>query len=653
MIYRTRKLWLMMLALMLAPIIGAYAQVNEITLSKPGRLKKELKKAADTITTLKVNGVINGEDIEFMISLPKLTSLDLGNAKINESYTYPAKSKISSELLGSKSGESYTSETLLISGSRFLDKLVLPIRCYAIAVLPPEASDEVYALPYYKIGNLVASERIDRVKCSKHFFVEYMVCPFWHEDYWTEIWNMKLIKQANPCIVKSKQGNYSLIEWHESFDELLKACNRYNIPEIVSALPDAFSSIKCGNVLDLRGLNLRSLCKKAFSGCKAGYLILPESIKDLSQEAFDKSLIDTIEFTSKQAPILGSSFSKDNRIYEEMAVIVPDGCLKNYLYGGWNRMHVKEKNGIMEYEFTIDKPGNLGKYLTYEISKTVEKLTLKGAIYDTDIEYINECKNLTYLDLTYCYVAKSPQTIQKEQANREFYEAVFQMLGEMAQENAQNQYEHGNISYAEAMNSVVWGEYAKQVAEQIKQDKVEASENCICPKIELRKLVEYHMPVQAKVIYAGNCPSLEKVVLPPKATAVEYYGFAGCEKLKEITFPNTLIRIGGGAFRNCRSLEILDFTKTQLVEIVRKNDGTFEGCEKLQLVAFPKTFQSFPEYSNKNPMCHWVFLSEEKPQYVRVPDGCVHIPKGCINGWRSVANDQYIRLIDDVEIKDK
>ena len=63
MIHGKKTTWLMMLALMFVSVIGVYAQVNEITLSKPGKLGKELKNSASPITTLKVNGVINGEDI--------------------------------------------------------------------------------------------------------------------------------------------------------------------------------------------------------------------------------------------------------------------------------------------------------------------------------------------------------------------------------------------------------------------------------------------------------------------------------------------------------------------------------------------------------------------------------------------------------------
>lgn len=640
---KNRQLRLIMLALMLIPFIGVYAQVNEITLSKPGKLGKELGKSADTITTLKVNGGINGKDIILMISMPKLISLDLKNAEIVEAYSYRS--------AGTSQKKEYDKGTLLISGSRHFEKLSPPRNCYKIVILPPNESDDTFHLPYFRIGTLVVDSDI-AINSSKTIVVDVLDNSRWEEDYWNQDWNMKnTIKSINPCFIKSKQKNYSIWNWSRNIDDLLATCNKYHISKFQQVLPNSFSSVKCGDTLDLSRVFIRILPENAFRGCPVKHLVLSSSIEEFYNNTFDDSSIETVEFTGKQPP--KCKYTASNKI-GNITMIVPDGYFMYYSqYYGWKDLSVREKNGITEYEFTIEKPGTLGNYLTYEITKSVERLTLKGAIYDTDVKYINECNNLTYLDLTYCYVAKSPQTIEKEKATREFQAAVFQMLGEMTQENAHNQFEQGNISYAEAMDNVVWGEYAKQAAELLKQDKVKATENCICPELKLQKLKEYHMPIQAKVIYARACSSLEKVVLPPKATAVEYYGFAHCEKLKEISFPNTLLRIGGGAFYGCKSLEVLNFSKSQLVEIVESRDGTFEGCENLKAVAFPATFQRMTESTWKSPMCHWYFLSKEKPQYVRVPDGIVHIPKGSINGWRALANDQHIRLVDDIEIVDK
>lgn len=504
--------------------------------------------------------------------------------------------------------------------------------------------------------SICACSQLSEIILSLPGPVEVLECKWWDDGKSWDYLNSdrkNFIENKNPYLIK--KGSGELLIWKcDNIDEFLAVCSRHGISEIHNVFPGAFSSLDCGDTLDLSRIPIRNLTVPAFTECPAKYLILSPLTEKFSARAFKGSSIETVEFTGKRAP----EYERNSNYYypdleANMTMIIPDGCSNNYRKSGWSFLHVKEKNAITDYEFTIDKPGTLGNYLTFEIAKTIERLTLKGAIYDTDVEYINKCKELTYLDLTCCFVAKSPETIQREKTNHEFQAAVFQLLGEMAQENAQNQYEHGNISYGDAMNSIVWGEYAKQAAELISQDKVEANDNCICPKINLWKLKEYHMPIQAKIIDLGSCNSLEIVILPPKATVIETRAFIGCEKLKELEFPNTLTRIGGGAFCNCKLLEVLNFSKTQLVEIVEGRDGTFEGCDNLKAVAFPETFQKMTESTWKSPMCHWYFLSKEKPQYVRVPDGVVHIRKGCINGWRAIANDQHIRLVDDIEIVDK
>ena len=175
---KTRNTKIMMLALMFAPIIGAYAQVNEITLSKPGGLEKELGNTADTITTIKVNGDINGEDIEYLISMSKLTSLDLGNAKIIDDYSYPAikpKNAIASRFSraiginnnANSNSNNYSKQTLLISGSRFYKKVVMPLSCNKLVILPPQPTDSVYAFEYCQMGRLEAASGINSITCSK------------------------------------------------------------------------------------------------------------------------------------------------------------------------------------------------------------------------------------------------------------------------------------------------------------------------------------------------------------------------------------------------------------------------------------------------------------------------------------------------------
>lgn len=58
----------------------------------------------------------------------------------------------------------------------------------------------------------------------------------------------------------------------------------------------------------------------------------------------------------------------------------------------------------------------------------------------------------------------------------------------------------------------------------------------------------------------GDLYSMEKIDLSgTKVTDIEAYAFSGCTMLKEITFPDTLEYIGGGAFARCKSLSEVTF----------------------------------------------------------------------------------------------
>ena len=664
MIYKTRKLRLLMLALMLIPIIGVYAQVNEITLSKPGKLSKELGKSVDTITTLKVNGDINGEDIEFMISMPKLNSLDLGNARIIDDYSYPAQYKSVSGLsrhFGNNEpvAKKYDKQTLLISGSRFYRKVIMPIMCNNLVILPPQPSDSVYALDYCLMGLLEAASGINSFTCSKQLIITMV-------DVKRFTFDTKKHQSVLPCLIK-QQGKVSLRIWMWEIDDLLSYLKKNDISSFEGILPYGLSAMPCGDTLDLSMVNLRTTGLLAFAGCPAKYVIMPKSIEEISDLAFEDSNVETVEFVGEYAPsFIGDKNAHNSNIYVQayypidvsswdFSVVVPDEYFQNYQLGEWKNVVVKKKNSNTKYEFLIEKPGTLSKSLTDEIVKSAESLTLKGVLYDTEIERINDCKGLKYLDISCCYVAKSPQTVEKERANREFQLAVLQMLGDMVQEEAQSQFERGTMSYAEAMNNVMWGKYVETVAKQASQDKVEADANCICPELNLKLLKEYHMPAQIKIIrHIGYLPMLEKIVLPPSATEIDYYAFSGLEKIKDISFPKTLEYMGAGAFKNCKSLTNLDFSSTNLKEIVyRRNDvdketGIFYNCDNLKEVRFPASLTTLAVNGDIPKDCVLYFYSSEIPIiHCWWEPQSIHVPRGTKAGWNNWIL-RGVKVVDDL-----
>lgn len=660
---KTRKLCLMLFVLIIAPFVGVYAQVNEITLSKPGRLKKELEKNADTITTLKVNGAINGEDIEYMASMPKLISLDLGNAQISDDYSYPSQNKVFSGLsksigISNTSGpKNYSKQTLLISGSRFYKKVVMPMMCNNLVILPPQPTDSVYALDYCQMGILEAASGINSFTCSKRLVIMMVNVKNYTFD-------IKKHQSVLPCLIK-QQGKVSLRIWMWGIDDLLSYGKKNDISSFESILPYGLSALPCGDTLDLSMVNLRTIGLLAFAGCPAKYVIMPKSIEEISDLAFEKSNVETAEFIGESAPtFIGNK--NENDVYArayypvdvsswDFSVIVPAEYYQSYQLGEWKDLIVKKKNANTKYEFVIETPGTLSKYLTDEIVKDAESLTLKGILYDMEIDRLNECKGLKFLDISCCYVAKSPQTVEKEQANKEFQLAVLQMLGEMVQKDAQSRYEQGKISYAEAMNNVMWGKYAEKVAEQASQDKVEADANCICPELNLKLLKEYHMPAQIKIIRCvGYLPMLERIVLPPSATEIYYYAFSGLEKLKDISFPKTLEYMGNAAFKNCKSLTKLDFSNTNLKEIViRKGDygddkGLFYNCDNLKEVRFPASLTTLADEGDVSKNSVLYFYSSEIPiTHCWWEPQSIHVPRGTKAGWSNWIS-RGVKVVDDL-----
>lgn len=659
---KNRQLRLMMLALMLIPFIGVYAQVNEITLSKPGRLGKEIGKSADTITTLKVNGDINGEDIEFMVSMPKLNSLDLGNARIFDDYSYPAQNKIASGLSryignNNSAAKSYNKQTLLISGSRFYRKVIMPIMCNNLVILPPQPTDSVYSLEFCQMGRLVAASGINSITCSKLFLPMII-------DVKNFTFDVAKHKSITPCIIM-QQNEVKLRVWHWGIDELMAYCKRNNIASFDNVLPGSFSAIK-GDTLNLSQVNIKTIGAYVFANCPAKYVIMPRSVENISDLAFEKSNVESVEFTGEYAPAFIGDKNKNDfyaRQYYPVdvsswnfSIIVPEKYYQNYQLGEWKELVVKKDNAISKYEFVIEKPGTLSSYLTNEIIKGAEGLTLKGILYDTEIDLLNECKGLKYLDLSCCYVAKSPQTIEKERASREFQLAVLQQLGEITQKDAKSKFEQGKISYAEALNNVMWGQYAESVAKQASQNKVEADENCLCPELNLKLLKEYHMPMQLKIIGPiGYFPALEKIVLPPSATQIYYYAFSGTCSIKEISFPNSIEYIGNGAFKNCKSLTKLDFSNTNLKGVVinRKGYGgedssLFYGCDNLIEVRFPATLTTLEDEGDVPRRCVLYFNSLEAPKgYCYWEPQVIHVQRGAKAGW-SIWIAKGINVIDDL-----
>lgn len=82
-----------------------------------------------------------------------------------------------------------------------------------------------------------------------------------------------------------------------------------------------------------------------------------------------------------------------------------------------------------------------------------------------------------------------------------------------------------------------------------------------------------------------QCKNLESVTLPPNVTELEKCAFDSCENLRTVSWPDELHVIGESAFRNCGKLEVPLLPKQ--LEVI--GAAAFSGCVLMTAVTIPKS----------------------------------------------------------------
>lgn len=90
---------------------------------------------------------------------------------------------------------------------------------------------------------------------------------------------------------------------------------------------------------------------------------------------------------------------------------------------------------------------------------------------------------------------------------------------------------------------------------------------------------------RASGILSGS--AIKKAELLPTETEIKDFAFIGCWKLREITIPEGVTKIGYGAFSTCESLRKIVLPEG-LEEIC---DKAFYGCRNLRTVVVPKSLK--------------------------------------------------------------
>ena len=121
-----------------------------------------------------------------------------------------------------------------------------------------------------------------------------------------------------------------------------------------------------------------------------------------------------------------------------------------------------------------------------------------------------------------------------------------------------------------------------------------AGQELLCfPKGDAR--TSYCVPDTVRKIGAGafaGCRNLREVLLPEGLETIAERGFENCSSLEVVSLPGNLREIGESAFEKCESLEEITLPEG-LQELKR---STFLGCSRLQAVHFPKSLKSIGRY---------------------------------------------------------
>lgn len=119
-------------------------------------------------------------------------------------------------------------------------------------------------------------------------------------------------------------------------------------------------------------------------------------------------------------------------------------------------------------------------------------------------------------------------------------------------------------------------------------------------------------------------------------TSIGKYAFSDCDKLLNVTVPNSVTSIGRAAFNNCRELVGVNISNN----VTMIDDWTFSGCEKLSSIIIPNGVTSIgiAAFSNCRNLTEVVMPSELTSIRYRAFCGCYRL-KEVIIPWRVTTID--------------
>lgn len=133
------------------------------------------------------------------------------------------------------------------------------------------------------------------------------------------------------------------------------------------------------------------------------------------------------------------------------------------------------------------------------------------------------------------------------------------------------------------------------------------------------------------------CESLREIVIPDTVTRIGYGAFMECNSLQQITIPNSVVEIGDDVFWRCKSLQRVSFPN-RLTSIEK---GVLSGCVSLKEINIPDSVLSIGEFvfegcrslleiiipDSVTSIGPWAFYGCSSLQQIIIPNSVVSIGK--------------------------
>ena len=126
------------------------------------------------------------------------------------------------------------------------------------------------------------------------------------------------------------------------------------------------------------------------------------------------------------------------------------------------------------------------------------------------------------------------------------------------------------------------------------------------------------------------------VVIPNSVNRIGDGAFNGCVNLTSIKIPKSVISIGNFAFRNCKNLKNIKIPNS----VIEIECGAFEGCTSLVSINIPNSIMR---------ICAWAFNNCTNLNSINIPNSVTSIGmfafSGC-NGLTNIKIPNYVTYID-------